>query len=585
MYKHILLLFVLFASTFSKTIEYNWDITYVKANPDGLFERRVIGVNNDYPIKPLEGQIGDTILVNVRNSLDRPTSLHAHGISFYNNVFSDGASSVNNCPIMPGYNYTYKIELTEQGTYWFHSHSGTDYADGLRAPLIVYPTNQTKHFEYDDEFILTLSDWYHEEVYNLGKFLSSDKNPGAFEPPPNSGVLNDRPQNVFNISTGKTYRVRLINTSTMGVFHIKVDGHSMSMIEVDGVDIQPVAVSSIMVSPAQRVSFLFTAKETDDFNYYIHADMDPNFYDSIPESLQMNLTATLNYKDSNSISTPEVHEWDDANDMLLIPMEEQIYQEPSEEHIIVSDIMQLDDGAPHGLINGVTYRPPKVPVILSMLTTGENATNPAIYGPKSNAFVTGFNNTVRIVIENVHMDPHPFHLHAHKFQIISVGKGEYANAPKIIPKDNWNPVRRDVVMVPAMGYVVLQFISNSPGAWPIHCHNNWHMIWGMMGVIVEAPLEAQKMYQSIPQSVIDTCTRSGFMVSGNGGGGAGFDLSNAPNSPNLINYGIHAKGIIAIIFCIIAAIIGILSTLFYSKQVGAKIAMDKRALLQPDDQQ
>lgn len=30
-------------------VEYWWNITYATANPDGLFERRVIGVNNTWP--------------------------------------------------------------------------------------------------------------------------------------------------------------------------------------------------------------------------------------------------------------------------------------------------------------------------------------------------------------------------------------------------------------------------------------------------------------------------------------------------------------------------------------------------------
>jgi hypothetical protein len=30
-------------------VTYNWTITYVNANPDGLKERRVVGVNGQYP--------------------------------------------------------------------------------------------------------------------------------------------------------------------------------------------------------------------------------------------------------------------------------------------------------------------------------------------------------------------------------------------------------------------------------------------------------------------------------------------------------------------------------------------------------
>lgn len=30
-------------------VELNWNITYTTANPDGLYERRVIGVNGQWP--------------------------------------------------------------------------------------------------------------------------------------------------------------------------------------------------------------------------------------------------------------------------------------------------------------------------------------------------------------------------------------------------------------------------------------------------------------------------------------------------------------------------------------------------------
>lgn len=30
-------------------VVYDWDITYTTANPDGLFERQVVGVNGKWP--------------------------------------------------------------------------------------------------------------------------------------------------------------------------------------------------------------------------------------------------------------------------------------------------------------------------------------------------------------------------------------------------------------------------------------------------------------------------------------------------------------------------------------------------------
>ncbi|OMJ23614.1 Iron transport multicopper oxidase fio1 [Smittium culicis] len=577
------LLYIFSTQVLSKTIEVDWDITFVEANPDGLLKRRVIGVNNQFPLPRLEGTVGDTIIVNAKNSLDRPTSLHAHGLSFKNNVFSDGAVSVNNCGIPPGQNYTYTLELTEQGTYWFHSHSGGDYADGLRTPLIVHPTSETMYTKYDEDIILTLSDWYHEEAYTLGKFLTSSKNPAGYEPPPNSGMINDRDKNSFPVSKDTTYRLRLINTSTMAVFHVKVDGHEMSLIEIDGVDIKPVTLNSVELHPAQRASILITTKNSTDFNYLIHADMDPAYFDEVPDTLTMNITASLVYDQGSGQASIEDHTWDTINESELEPIIEEVYQAPDQEIVIVSDIMQLDDGAPHGLINGITYRMPKVPILLSMLTMGEDATNPLVYGPRSNAFVTGYNKTVRVVIENVHLDAHPFHLHGHKFQVVAAGEGSYVNADEIKPpSDDWNPVRRDTVLVPGEGHAVIQFVSNNPGAWPIHCHNNWHMMFGMMGVIVEAPLEAQRMIKYDPSQIESQCTLNGFKISGNAGGDTGLNLSNAPSSPTMINYGIHAKGIVAIVFCVIAALIGISSTIFFAKQLSDDTNFERRMLLQPE---
>lgn len=33
----------------AKVVTYNWNITYVMANPDGLYERQVIGINGQFP--------------------------------------------------------------------------------------------------------------------------------------------------------------------------------------------------------------------------------------------------------------------------------------------------------------------------------------------------------------------------------------------------------------------------------------------------------------------------------------------------------------------------------------------------------
>lgn len=37
-----------------------------------------------------------------------------------------------------------------------------------------------------------------------------------------------------------------------------------------------------------------------------------------------------------------------------------------------------------------------------------------------------------------------------------------------------NPPRRDVVLLPANGYIAIAFKPDNPGAWLMHCHIAWH---------------------------------------------------------------------------------------------------------------
>ncbi len=46
-------------------------------------------------------------------------------------------------------------------------------------------------------------------------------------------------------------------------------------------------------------------------------------------------------------------------------------------------------------------------------------------------------------------------------------------------------VRKDTVIVPSGGYVVVEFIADNPGYWFLHCHIEPHQLEGMAAVINE----------------------------------------------------------------------------------------------------
>jgi iron transport multicopper oxidase len=94
------------------TVTYDFNITWVTANPDGMADRPTIGINGQWPIPTIRVNIGDRLIVNVLNSLgNESTSLHFHGLFMRGATHMDGPVSVTQCPILPGERFTYNFTV------------------------------------------------------------------------------------------------------------------------------------------------------------------------------------------------------------------------------------------------------------------------------------------------------------------------------------------------------------------------------------------------------------------------------------------------------------------------------------------
>ena len=132
---------------------------------------------------------------------------------------------------------------------------------------------------------------------------------------------------------------------------------------------------------------------------------------------------------------------------------------------------------------------------------------------------------------------HPVHLHGHSFYVVDVGHGTYnpssnallenardvvcdselcmepdftkVNAERIpnsvsskfsdngmLPK---NTIRKDTVIVPAGGYVVVAFQADNPGYWFMHCHIEVHQLEGMAVIIQE--YDDTKHNYALPENI------------------------------------------------------------------------------------
>ena len=94
------------------TVTYDFNATWVTANPDGQFERSVIGLNGQWPIPTIQVTVGDQLIVNLHNGLGNvSTSLHFHGMFQNGTTNMDGATGVSQCLTPPGSTFTYNFTV------------------------------------------------------------------------------------------------------------------------------------------------------------------------------------------------------------------------------------------------------------------------------------------------------------------------------------------------------------------------------------------------------------------------------------------------------------------------------------------
>ncbi|KAL1877540.1 hypothetical protein VTK73DRAFT_8598 [Phialemonium thermophilum] len=385
-----------------------------------------------------------------------------------NYTHMDGPPQVTQCSIPPGSNFTYDFTINQPGTYWYHSHDRGQYPDGIRGPLIVHDPDFPYKDRYDEELVMTVSDWYHDQMPGLIDFFMSKVNPSGAEPVPNAALFNDTQNLTVPVEPGKTYLFRMANIGAFAGQYIWFEGHNMTLLEVDGVYTEPAEASMIYMSAAQRCSFLVTAKNETGANFPFVASMDTTLFDTIPDGLDYNVTGWLVYDDTKPLPDPAtVDELDPFDDATLVPFDKQeLYGEPDQTVHLDVIMDNLGDGANYAFFNNITYKSPKVPTLYTALSAGDQATNPRVYGTYSHPFVLEKDQVVQIVVDNLDTGRHPFHLHGHNFQIAyrseeDAGTFEDSN---ITDADFAKvPSRRDTFVLYPTGFIVLRFKADNPG--------------------------------------------------------------------------------------------------------------------------
>jgi CopA family copper-resistance protein len=266
-------------------------------------------VNGSVPAPSLHWREGDTVTLRVTNRMATTTSIHWHGILLPFQM--DGVPGLSFNGIQPGETFTYRFDVKQSGTYWYHSHSGFQEQTGLYGPIVVEPRGGERH-RTDRDYVLMLSDWSDDspelvmanlkkmsDFYNFNEPTAVDFAKDASRMGLQQALAKRKMWNQMRMSpadlsdaTGHHYtylingaspdanwtglfkrgekvRLRVINGSAQSIFDLRIPGLKMTVVAADGQDVEPVTVDEFRIAVAEIYDVI--VEPQDDRAYTIFA--------------------------------------------------------------------------------------------------------------------------------------------------------------------------------------------------------------------------------------------------------------------------------------------------------------------------
>ncbi|PLV19586.1 copper-resistance protein, CopA family [Pseudomonas guariconensis] len=291
--------------------------------------RTAMAINGSLPGPILRWREGDTVTLRVRNRLKQDTSIHWHGIILPANM--DGVPGLSFHGIAPDGMYEYKFKVQQNGTYWYHSHSGLQEQVGVYGALVI-DAKEPEPFTYDRDYVVMLSDWTDEDparvlsklkkqsdYYNfhkrtVGDFVDDVSEMGW------SAAMADRkmwaqmkmsPTDLADVSgytytylmngqapdgnwtglfkPGEKIRLRFINGSAMTYFDVRIPGLKMTVVAADGQHVDPVSVDEFRIAVAETYDVIVEPEDAQAYTIFAQS-MDRTGYSrgtlAVSEGLQ-----------------------------------------------------------------------------------------------------------------------------------------------------------------------------------------------------------------------------------------------------------------------------------------------------------
>nr|WP_245825182.1 copper resistance system multicopper oxidase [Neoasaia chiangmaiensis] len=269
-------------------------------------------VDGGVPGPVLRWREGDTVTLNIRNTLDEPTSIHWHGIRLPADM--DGVPGLSFRGIPPGETFTYRFPVRQSGSYWYHSHSGGQEAQGLYGAIVIDPEGGDT-IAHDRDYSIVLSDWsdvppadivdnlkmnsdyYSFRQRTVASLFGQARQQGLMGAIGNrlqwarmrmaatdisdvSGVIYSHLMNGLPpdanwtglFKPGERVRLRFVNASAMSFYDVRIPGLEMSVVQADGNDIVPVPVDEFRIGVAETYDVIVQPRDERAYTIFVQSE-------------------------------------------------------------------------------------------------------------------------------------------------------------------------------------------------------------------------------------------------------------------------------------------------------------------------
>ncbi|KAJ6956236.1 L-ascorbate oxidase [Populus alba x Populus x berolinensis] len=468
---------------------YTWNVTYGDIYPLGVKQQGIL-INGKFPGPQIESVTNDNLIISVFNSLDEPFLLSWNGVQQRRNSWQDGVYGTN-CPIPPGKNFTYELQVKDQiGSYFYFPSLGMHKAAGgfggfkiASRSVIPVPFPPPA-----GDFTILAGDWFKKNHTDLKAILDG----GSDLPFPDGLLINGRGSNgyTFTVDQGKTYRLRISNVGLTTSINFRIQGHKMLLVEVEGTHSLQNTYDSLDIHLGQSYSVLVTADQAAQ-DYFIVVST--RFTSQV-----LTTTSILHYSNSagsvsdSPTSGPTMQlDWSveqarslrrnlTASGPRPNPQGSYHYGLINTTHTVrLQNSAPIINGKQRYAVNSVSFIPADTPLKLAdhfnipgVFSLGSISDNPTGGGAylQTSVMAADFRGYAEIVFENPEDNVQSWHIDGHNFFVVGMDGGQWSPASRLTYNLR-DTISRCTVQVYPESWTAVYMPLDNVGMWNVRSEN------------------------------------------------------------------------------------------------------------------